>query len=134
MNLWKFQNLKSWFVKIIFTAAFGKKLISFAGSSHNAWHANLSDNSVKKIGCEFATSSVTSSGLEGIFVDNPVLIAGVEQANVALIDDVKYSDVSRRGYVFITLSEIQAKADWRFVSTILEKDFDTTSGHTAIEE
>ncbi len=116
----------------ILSAALGKKLISVAGSSHNAWHIKLTDKSGNNIGTEFATASITSNGIESIVGDNPIITNLVEQTNVALIDDLQYMDAARRGYLMVTFSETQVEADWRFAKTIVSKNTETTSGNTAI--
>lgn len=115
----------------IFASANGKKLISIAGDTHNAWYANLTDASKQKVGTEFATASVSSPGLEGLFGNNPTAIAGFEQANTLLIDDLQYLDASRRGYLMVSLSNSAANADWRFISTLGTENTTTVSGKTA---
>ena len=117
----------------IFTAIQGKQLISLAGDSHNAWHNELTDDGNNKRGVEFAGSSITSPGLEQILGDNTALISLLEQTNVLLMDDVKYSDLSRRGYMLVTFTDTQARVDWRFVNTISEIDESTVAGNSATE-
>ncbi|MDZ7606291.1 MAG: alkaline phosphatase D family protein [Cyclobacteriaceae bacterium] len=117
----------------IFDATKGKNLISFAGASHNAWHNELVDNDGIKAGAEFATASVTSSGLEGIFGTDPFIIAGLEQTNVKLMDDVKYSDASRRGFILATFTASAVSVEWKFVNTIREKVFQVINGHSHTE-
>ena len=41
-----------------------KRLLVLAGDTHNAWHSDLTLMSGQKVGEEFATSSVSSPGLE----------------------------------------------------------------------
>ncbi len=117
----------------IFMAAKGKKLISIAGASHNAWHTELTDEDQNKIGTEFATASITSAGLEALFDDNPVINSGMEQTNMLLMDDVRYSKVSKRGFVKITFTKATATAEWHFVDTIQEISANTSIDHTALE-
>ncbi len=118
----------------IFEAASGKKLIDFAGASHNAWHTILSDDKGKKVGAEFATTSITSSGLEKTIGDNPVTISVFEQTNIKLIDDLLYSKIAKRGYILATFSDAKAEAEWKFAGSITTKDASTISDYTAIEE
>lgn len=117
----------------IFKAGNGKKLISIAGASHNAWHNELIDEDQIKIGTEFATASITSDGLEALFDDNPVLNSGIEQTNMLLMDDVRYSKVSKRGFIKITFTKTTATAEWHFVDTIREISPITSIDHTVIE-
>jgi len=114
----------------ILAAAASKSLISIAGDSHNAWHNELKSESKAKVGEELATASITSSGLEGIFGVNAALITLLEQANVLLMDDVKYSNASKRGYLFATFTESQVRAEFRFATTISSIDSKTTTGKT----
>jgi len=117
----------------VFAAATGKKLISLAGDTHNAWYTTLADVSGKKVGAEFATSSVSSPGFEAIFGDDAETIAGFEQANTLLVDNLKYVDASRRGYVMATFTSTQAIADYRYIQTLASKNATTTSGKTVTE-
>lgn len=117
----------------IFDAIKGKKVISIAGASHNAWHNELTDEDQKKIGTEFATASITSAGLEALFDDNPVINSGMEQANMLLMDDVRYSKVSKRGFIKITFTKTTATAEWHFVDTIRAISTIASIDHTALE-
>ncbi len=118
--------------EIIFGAAAGKQLITLAGDTHNAWNSNLMDASGNKIGEEFATASVSSPGFEGIFGTNPSTIGPFEQANVALIEGLKYADASRRGFVLATFSNTAANAEWHFVNDVFSEDTSTTMAHSTI--
>jgi alkaline phosphatase D len=117
----------------IYAAIQDKRLISLAGDSHNAWHNELTDDLHSEIGVEFAGSSITSPGLERMFGDNTALISLLEQTNVLLMDDVKYSDLSSRGYMHITFTDTQARVEWIFVKTISELDESTFTGNSASE-
>jgi alkaline phosphatase D len=117
----------------IFAAATGKKLVSLAGDTHNAWHAKLTNTSKNKVGVEFATASVTSPGFEALFGTDPTIIGGFQQSNEALIDDLVKSDASKRGFLLVTFNNGSASADWRFVATIGTQTTANSSGFTAIE-
>ncbi|KXX72088.1 alkaline phosphatase [Flammeovirga sp. SJP92] len=116
--------------EVIYSAAGGKKLISLAGDTHNAWNSNLIDASGNTVGEEFATASVSSPGFEGIFGSNPSVIEPFEQANVALIEGLKYTDASRRGFVLATFSNASAKADWHFINDIFTEDITTVTAYS----
>jgi alkaline phosphatase D len=131
-------NLDSWDGypierEMVFAAAAGKKLISLAGDTHNAWYSKLSDAEGNKVGAEFATSSVSSPGFEAIFGDNAQVIAGFQMAYPILVNDLDYVDAARRGYVMATFSNNNAKADWQFVTTLATKNTKTDSGKVASE-
>lgn len=115
--------------EIIFAAASGKNLISLAGDTHNAWYSKLSDASGNQVGQELATSSVSSPGFEAIFGDDAETIAALEQSNTLLIDDLQYTDASRRGYLYVKFTESDVEADWLFVNTLASLDTSTVSGN-----
>jgi alkaline phosphatase D len=119
--------------EMIYAAINGKKIISFAGDTHNAWHSLLTDSTGKTVGTEFATSSVTSPGFEAIFGTDPKVIAGFEGANALLIDDLQYIDASKRGYIMATFTATEAKSEWRYVGTINSKSTVTTTTKTVVE-
>ncbi|MFD1257967.1 alkaline phosphatase D family protein [Mucilaginibacter terrae] len=119
--------------EMIYAAVPNKKLVSLAGDTHNAWYSILSDGNEKKAGTEFATSSVSSPGFEAIFGNNAATLAGFEQVNTLLIDDLQYVDASRRGYVMASFTATEAKSEWRYVNTIISKNTATVTGRTVIE-
>lgn len=115
----------------IYAAASGKKLVSVAGDTHNAWQSQLTDFQGNKVGTEFATASVSSPGFEGIFGSDEAIIAGFEQANTLLVDDLLYTDAKNRGFVLITFDQSKAEADYRYISTLAVEDTSTVSGKIA---
>ncbi|MBL4677363.1 MAG: alkaline phosphatase D family protein [Mucilaginibacter sp.] len=117
----------------VLAAANGKKLISIAGDTHNAWHSDLTDVSGRRAGAEFATSSVSSPGFEAIFGANPATVIGFEQAIALLINDLHYLDASRRGYVMASFTASDAKSEWRYVGSLTTKNTATVTGKTATE-
>jgi alkaline phosphatase D len=117
--------------EMIFAAAAGKKLVSLAGDTHNAWNADLKDVTGNKVGTEFATASVSSPGLEAVFGNDPQLLSGLEQSFSLLIDDLNYLNASQRGYLLTTFSNAEARAEWRFINTLFSEDTSTVSGHSA---
>lgn len=119
--------------EMIYGAAAGKKLISLAGDTHNAWQSDLTDSARNKKGVEFATSSVSSPGFEAIFGSSPQTLASFEQANTFLIDDLNYVDASKRGYVMASFSASQAKAEWRYIDTLTNLSTATVTGKMITE-
>ena len=119
--------------EMVYAAFSGKNLISLAGDSHNAWYSILLNSKGVKAGAEFATPAITSPGFESIFGSDPQTVAGFEQAVALLIDDVQYLDASRKGYVMTTFTQNEAKAEYRFVTTITSKSTATITGKTVIE-
>ncbi|MEO1054554.1 MAG: alkaline phosphatase D family protein [Bacteroidota bacterium] len=117
----------------VFAAASGKKLISLAGDTHNAWYSRLSDASGNKVGAEFATASVSSPGFESVFGTDPIVIRGFEIANNTLIDDLIHSDASRRGFLLVSFTSGNADASWQYVNTLATVDNSTVVGNVASE-
>ena len=93
------------------------------------WYSKLSDASGNQVGQELATSSVSSPGFEAIFGDDAETIAALEQSNTLLIDDLQYTDASRRGYLYVKFTESDVEADWLFVNTLASLDTSTVSGN-----
>jgi len=143
-------NLDAWdgyFVEretILGTAsAYGKNLIVLAGDTHNAWASNLKDMQGNLVGVEFATTSVSSPGMEEYLG-----IASLEQsmqlegAIELLVDDLQYCNLMERGFMEVLFNENEVVANWRFVSsydqptytmnTSREKSLKTTLGSKSI--
>jgi alkaline phosphatase D len=114
-----------------------KKLVVLAGDTHNAWHSDLtlkgllnSNDANVKVGEEFATSSVSSPGLEEYLAGlTPEQIAGIF---TGVVTDNKWMDASRRGYLKMTFTATQVQGDWMFVDTVKSKTYTPSVGHTAI--
>ena len=104
-------------------AAANKKLVVLSGDTHNAWHSQLTlagyisaAQAGLKVGEEFATPSVSSVGLENYFSTLPS--AQVKSIYENVVDDLKWMDPSRRGYLKMTFTKTQAKGEWIFVNTV----------------
>ncbi|MFN4965510.1 MAG: alkaline phosphatase D family protein, partial [Burkholderiales bacterium] len=117
-------------------AQLGKKLISLAGDTHNAWHSKLSLMGLAnpamagmKVGEEFATSSVSSPGIESYLSLPPAQIKGIFEG---VVDDLRWMDPSRRGYLKMIFTASEARGEWYFVSTVSEKNYTVSLGKTAI--
>ncbi|NDP39841.1 MAG: alkaline phosphatase D family protein [Rhodoferax sp.] len=99
----------------------GKKLVVLAGDTHNAWASQLTllDGSV--VGHEFATSSVSSPGFEEYL---PTLTPDQSKAIfLGVVDDLKFADTYRRGFMLMQFTPTQAKATWHFVTTVKERAY-----------
>lgn len=98
-----------------------KNLVVLAGDTHNAWANELLDLAGNRVGVEFATSSVSSPGFEEYLpAENPATLAAALQQ---LIPTLKYCDTARRGYLVMTATPAECRADWVFVDTIRAKNF-----------
>lgn len=103
-----------------------KNLVVLAGDTHNAWASDLQDMAGNQVGVEFATSSVTSPGFEEYLPkENPAVLAG---ALTQLIGPLEYCDTSRRGFMLLTASAAECRADWVYVSNVFERSYTLTAG------
>jgi alkaline phosphatase D len=99
----------------------GKKLVVLAGDTHNAWCSRLTLMDGTVVGQEFATPSVSSPGLEEYLAALPP--AQTQEIFLGVVDDLKYADTSRRGFLRMTFTPTEAKGTWHFVSTIKSRTY-----------
>lgn len=96
----------------------GSRPIVLSGDSHAFWANSLSDDRGRLAAHEFGTSGITSpswgDALPGFDIG-----AAIAAAN----DEVLFSDQKRKGFVLLTLTREDARADFHDVSTILAKPF-----------
>ena len=115
--------------EIIYGALNGKKIVAFAGDTHNAWQNKLKSQNGTEVGVELATSSVSSPGFETYLGQvGPEVVQGFQQALTTLIDDLNYFDAARRGYMMATFTENEVASEWIFVDTILSDSYNTEVG------
>jgi len=100
-----------------------KDFIVLAGDTHNAWASELTDNDGNNIGCELATSSVTSPGLEYYLGLTDETALATEAGLVSLIDTLKYTNLTDRGFLTVTFTQQETQATWHFVDTILSTQY-----------
>jgi alkaline phosphatase D len=98
-------------------------LVVIAGDTHNAWANDLTDSGGDIVGVEFATSSVSSPGLEYYLGLSDAEMPATEAAIVGLIADLKYANLKDRGYLLLTFTQDEVRSDWQYVDTILNKTF-----------
>jgi alkaline phosphatase D len=104
--------------------ALNRDLVSLAGDTHNAWASDLTDANGAPVGVEFATSSVSSPGFERAL---PLLSATIlEDAFLKMVRDLRYAETSKRGYLVLTLSRQEARADWVQVSSVFTREYSAT--------
>lgn len=107
---------------------FDKNLVVLAGDSHNAWASDLKDAAGAAVGVEFATTSVTSAGLE---LEYPRIGRQfLADAFVQMVPDLRYAQTSDRGYLLVTLTPAQARADWVFVGSVFGNDLNSSVGRS----
>jgi alkaline phosphatase D len=101
-----------------------KNLISLAGDTHNAWAGRLTDSVGDSVGIEFATTSVSSPGMEDyLAMKTAEAVRGLEPGVTQLVNDLDYCNLRERGLMIVTFTPEQATAEWRFVDTIKQQDY-----------
>jgi alkaline phosphatase D len=113
-------------ILLMTAASVNKPLITLAGDTHNAWFSDLKlagflPGGVKgaQVGAEFATSSVSSPGLEEYL--SPIPPAQVKDIFENVVDDLKWMDPSRRGFLKMTFTPTRVTGNWIFINTISER-------------
>jgi hypothetical protein len=114
----------------------GKRLISLAGDTHNAWAGVLDTMAPGTLpagtvaGVEFATPGVTSPGLEKYFPGDDAYIRGKYPAVDGLdglfsgyVSGLKYADLNRRGFLDLTVTAEEAQGNFQLLN-----GFDVNSG------
>ncbi|NOH67727.1 alkaline phosphatase D family protein [Vibrio rotiferianus] len=101
--------------------------VCLAGDTHNAWTSELADMSGNPIGVEFATSSVSSPGLEAYLGLDPVAIAQMEFTLPHLSKELQWTDIKQRGFMRVTFTPEKAESTWYMVSTITDKEYRVTT-------
>jgi alkaline phosphatase D len=101
-------------------------LLVLSGDSHNSWAFDL-DLAGTPAGAEFAGSSVTSPGLEAYTPG--VAPAEVERAIRARNPALKWAEMSRRGYMALTLTPDRATGEWLSLDSIRARSTRLASRH-----
>jgi alkaline phosphatase D len=105
-----------------------KRLVVLAGDTHNAWHSDLTLRNGVKVGEEFATSSVSSPGLEDYLAAVPP--AQVKQIFENVVDDLQWMDPSRRGFLKMTFTPGEARGQWVFIDRIDTRSYSVSGTET----
>ena len=100
-----------------------KNLVVIAGDTHNAWANNLKDVNGDAVGVEFATSSVSSPGLEDYLNIAPEAVPATEAGVVQLVEDLQYVNAADRGYMTLTFTAEKVTTNWRYVDTVLSTEY-----------
>jgi phosphodiesterase/alkaline phosphatase D-like protein len=111
--------------------AAGKRLISLAGDTHNAWAGLLDTMGAGQqpagtvAGVEFATPGVTSPGLEKYLPGGDAYIRsrypavdGLDGLFTGYINGLKYADVNRRGFLDLSVTADQASGSFQFLNGV----------------
>jgi len=101
--------------------ALDKNLVVLSGDSHNAWAHDLKDAQGSQVAVEFAGSSVSSPGLEE---DLPnVHPAALTLGLLQLVPTLKFANTALRGWLLVSFSHAEARADWYFVDTVKSRQY-----------
>lgn len=98
----------------------GARPIVLTGDSHSFWANELHDAAGRRVACEFGTTGITSPGAGELA---PGINAGelIAKAN----KEVVFNDQMSKGYLLLTLTRTEARADMVAVSTITSRAFET---------
>jgi len=91
--------------------------IVISGDSHAFWANELADAEGRHVACEFGGTAITSPGADEAFG------FAVGPYFVKTSPEVKFCDQGARGFVLLTLSHKEARADLMAVSSITSKTF-----------
>jgi alkaline phosphatase D len=105
-----------------------KNLVVLAGDTHNAWASDLATVDGNAVGVEFGVPSVTSPGFETYFPTAvPAAVAGAMEQ---LIGPLQYAETISRGFVVLTVTPQETRAEYRYVDTIRSKTYKAFVGRT----
>jgi alkaline phosphatase D len=105
-----------------------KNLVVLAGDTHNAWASDLATADGNAVGVEFGVPSVTSPGFETYFpTAAPAAVAGAMEQ---LIGPLQYAETISRGFVVLTVTPQETRAEYRYVDTIRSKSYKAFVGKT----
>ncbi len=91
-----------------------------AGDTHNGWAFNLQSAAGAPVGVEVGCPGVSSPGMESYF---PLPAEQMSQLLRASSPELVDLDTHRRGWSRIRLTPDQMTSTWRFVSTVLDRNF-----------
>jgi alkaline phosphatase D len=109
-------------------AAFQKEannVVVLAGDTHSSWAFDLKNDKGEAVAVEFATPSISSPGFETFL---PIPADRLEQATMEASPELKYFKAAERGWMELDLTAEKARASWRFVSTVHERDYEVVDG------
>ncbi len=100
--------------------AAGARAIVLSGDSHAFWANELHDAGGRRVAAEFGTTGVTSPG-----AGDTIKAFSVGEVFASANREVVFSDQAAKGFVLLSLSREEAKAEFVAVSTIIAKPFET---------
>ena len=100
--------------------AAGARAIVLSGDSHAFWANELHDAKGARVAAEFGTTGITSPGAGDTIKAFPV-----GEVFASANSEVVFSDQAAKGFVLLSLSREEAKAELMTVSTIVAEPFET---------
>lgn len=79
------------------------------------------------VGVEFATSSVSSPGLEEYLALEPVAIAQMEYTLPHLVSELQWTDIKQRGFMRVTFTPDKAQSTRYMLSSVKDKNYQVTT-------
>jgi len=92
-----------------------------AGDTHNAWAFDLKNDAGASVGVWVGCPGVSSPGLESYFPLPPGHMSQLLRDSSPELVDL---DTARRGWSRMTFTPGEMRSCWRFVSTVLDRDFE----------
>lgn len=109
-------------------AQFANNAVVLTGDTHNAW-ANEIAHGERNCCVEIGVTSVTSPGASEILkLDKTKFEATLQSRN----QHVRYCDAGNRGYVVVSLTPQQMRADYYFIDTILSTNTRSRLGKSVL--
>jgi len=115
-----------------------RNVIFLTGDTHASWAFEVVADPLsvpvppnyKPIAVEFGTPSVSSTNANESAPDDTVMVR--EQRYMETNPHLKYVNQRDHGYVILTLFDDHARADWHYVSTVLQPDAQETMSKTFV--
>ncbi|MDO5625074.1 MAG: alkaline phosphatase D family protein [Pseudomonadota bacterium] len=112
--------------KVLATAAqLQKRLVVLAGDTHNAWGSQLTLMDGRVVGHEFGTTSISSPGMEEYLAALPP--AQTQAIFTGVVDDLRYADTARRGFLLMRFAPDAASGQWHYVSSVKTASYTTSA-------
>lgn len=95
--------------------------VVLSGDTHNSWAYHLQNEDRTRVhGVELATPGVSSPGMESYLpVESDELLRRAYEA----LPHMAYANITDRGYLLLRVTPDELVAEWRYVSTVLSRDY-----------
>jgi alkaline phosphatase D len=110
-----------------------RNAVVLTGDIHTSWVNNIPGNSTTRAAVEYVVTSVTSPGADFITSAFGGLVGGflgnTAEAVIRFFNShMRYIDLTRRGYMVLTVDANKAQTDYTYVSSVTTPTYTTTSG------